>query len=151
MKKKYLVPATVILAVAAFAGYLYWSSNRPAGDAASVGSAGNTPAFAPPSQPQPNPSAPNMGFPFRDTSMLKPPAGSKVAIFVFEDLECPACAHAFPVVRTAVEHYKIPLVRRDFPLTEIHIWSFDAAVTARYLQDHVSPKLADTFRGDVFA
>jgi protein-disulfide isomerase len=26
-----------------------------------------------------------------DTSMLRPPKGAKVAIIVFEDLECPAC------------------------------------------------------------
>ena len=95
--------------------------------------------------------APNAGFPFKDTSMLKPPAGAKVAIYEYEDLECPLCAHDFPIVRGAVEHYKIPFVRHDFPLTEIHIWSFDAAITARYLQDKVSPALAENFRRDVFA
>ena len=35
---------------------------------------------------------------FQDTSMLKPPAGAKVAIYEFDDLECPACAHALPIV-----------------------------------------------------
>jgi protein-disulfide isomerase len=88
---------------------------------------------------------------FRDTSMLKPPAGAKVAVYEFDDLECPACAHALPIIHAAVEHYKIPLVHHDFPLTEIHVWSFDAAVTARYIQDKVSPALADDFRRDVFA
>src|SRR5258707_11914391 len=72
---------------------------------------------------------------FKDTSMLRAPAGSRVAIFEFEDLECPACAHAFPIVHTAVEKYKIPLLRHDFPLWGAHIWSFDAAVIARYIQD----------------
>ena len=33
----------------------------------------------------------------------------------------------------------------------MHIWSFDAAVTARYLQDKVSPEKAEEFRRDVFA
>jgi len=94
---------------------------------------------------------PTNATPFRDTSLLKPPAGAKVAIFEFEDLECPACARAFPIVRAAVDQYKIPLVRHDFPLTEIHIWSFDAAITARYLQDNVSPALAEDFRRDTFA
>src|SRR5277367_4708723 len=65
---------------------------------------------------------------FKDTSMLRAPAGSRVAIFEFEDLECPACAHAFPIVHAAVEKYKIPLLRHDFPLGGAHIWSFDAAV-----------------------
>jgi len=87
---------------------------------------------------------------FKDTSMLKPPAGAKVAIIVFEDLECPACAHAYPIEHQAAAHYNIPIVRRDFPLPG-HIWSFDAAVWARYLQDKVSPKTADEYRSAVFA
>ena len=93
---------------------------------------------------------PNTGNTFKDTSMLKPPAGAKVAIFTFEDLECPACARAYPMVQGAIEHYKIPLVRHDFPL-RMHLWSFDAAVNARYLQDKVSPKTAEEYRGAVFA
>jgi len=91
------------------------------------------------------------GFPFKDTSMLKPPPGAKVAIIEFEDMECPVCAADAPVVRSAAVKYKLPYERRDFPLTEIHIWSFDAAVTARYIQDKISPALAETFRRDVFA
>ena len=93
---------------------------------------------------------PNTGNTFKDTSMLKPPAGAKVAIYSFEDLECPACARAYPMVQGAIEHYKIPLVRHDFPL-RMHLWSFDAAVNARYLQDKVSPKTAEEYRGAVFA
>ncbi len=93
---------------------------------------------------------PNQATTFRDTSMVKPPVGAKVAIYEFEDLECPACARAFPIVHSAVDRYHIPLVRHDFPL-KMHVWSFDAAVTARYLQDKVSPKLAEDFRRDVFA
>jgi len=97
-----------------------------------------------------NSAPPGKGNSFRDTSMVKPPAGAKVAIYEFEDLECPACAHAFPIIHEAVEHYHIPLVRHDFPL-KMHVWSFDAAITARYLQDKVSPKVAEEFRRDVFA
>jgi len=93
---------------------------------------------------------PNTGNTFKDTSMLKPPAGAKVAIYKFEDLECPACAHAYPIVHAAAERYKIPIVRHDFPL-KMHIWSRDAAITARYLQDKVSPATAEEFRGAVFA
>jgi len=92
---------------------------------------------------------PNEGEMFKDTSMLKPPPGAKVAIYVFEDLECPACAHAYPIEHQAAAHYNIPIVRRDFPL-QMHIWSFDAAVWARYLQDKVSAKTADDYRGAVF-
>ncbi len=88
--------------------------------------------------------------PFRDTSMLKLPAGEKAAIFDFEDLECPACAHAFPITHLAIEKYKIPLIRHDF-LIPGHPWSPTAAVTARYLQDKVSPVVAEQYRRDVFA
>src|SRR5271163_1883103 len=87
---------------------------------------------------------------FKDTSMLRAPAGSRVAIYEFEDLECPACARAFPIVHAAVEKYKIPLLRHDFPL-KMHIWSFDAAVNARYMQDKISPQFAEDYRRTVFA
>ena len=93
---------------------------------------------------------PNSGTTFKDTSMVKAPPGAKVAIYDFEDLECPACAHAYPIVHAAAERYKIPIVRHDFPL-KMHIWSRDAAITARYLQDKVSPATAEEFRGAVFA
>lgn len=87
---------------------------------------------------------------FNDTSMLKPPAGAKVAVVEFEDLECPACANAAPITHRAVEQYHIPLVRYDFPL-KMHVWSFDAAVYARWMQDKVNPKIADEYRAIVFA
>jgi protein-disulfide isomerase len=88
--------------------------------------------------------------PYRDTSMLRAPAGAPVAIYEFEDLECPACRNAAPIVHAAVEKYKIPLIRKDFPL-KMHIWSFDAAVIARYMQDKISPQVADEYRKTVFA
>lgn len=92
---------------------------------------------------------PGSGDPFKDTSSLHPPEGVKVAIIEFQDLECPACAAAFPVVHGAIAHYGIPLYEKDFPLRQ-HIWSFDAAVWARYLEDKVSPQTADEYRGSVF-
>ena len=90
------------------------------------------------------------GDAFKDTSMLKLPAGAHAAIFELEDLECPACANAAPIVKQALDTYKIPFLRHDFLLT-YHLWSKDAAVTARYLQDKVSPDLAEQYRRDVFA
>ncbi|WP_047497829.1 thioredoxin domain-containing protein [Terriglobus sp. TAA 43] len=86
---------------------------------------------------------------FRDTSMLKPPAGHKVAIIEFFDLECPACRTANPIVERAAAQYHVPLVRYDFPL-QMHVWSKDAAIFARYLQDRVNPDLANKYRDDVF-
>jgi protein-disulfide isomerase len=87
---------------------------------------------------------------FKDASLLKPPAGSKVAIVEFEDLECSACAHAFPIVRTAMDRYKVPRAHHDF-LIPSHSWSKTAAIDARYLEDKVSPAAAENFRRDVFA
>jgi len=84
------------------------------------------------------------------TTALRAPAGSKVAIYEFEDLECPACARAFPITRAAAEKYKIPMLHHDFPL-KMHIWSFDAAVIARYMQDKISPQFAEDYRRAVFA
>ncbi len=83
-----------------------------------------------------------------DTSMLKPPKGSKVAIIVFEDLECPQCAKAAPMLHEAAKKYNIPLVQYDFPLRQ-HPWSYEAAVNARYF-DSKSTKLGDEYRLYIF-
>ena len=93
---------------------------------------------------------PNQVDHFTDTSMLKPPSGTKLAILEWEDLECPACAHAFPFVHTAVNQYHIPLVEYDF-LIPNHIWSHQAALYARYMKDKISPQLAEDYRRQVFA
>jgi protein-disulfide isomerase len=84
----------------------------------------------------------------QDASILKPPKGAKVALIVFEDLECPDCARANPLLEEAARTYKIPLVRYDFPLPQ-HIWSREAAILARYF-DTRSGKLGDEFRDSVF-
>lgn len=83
-----------------------------------------------------------------DTSMLRPPKGSKVAIIVFEDLECPQCARAAPLLHDAAKKYDIPLIQHDFPLRQ-HPWSLDAAINARYF-DTKSPKLGDEYRLYIF-
>jgi protein-disulfide isomerase len=83
-----------------------------------------------------------------DASSLKPPAGAKVAIVVFEDLQCPDCARAYPVVWETAKAYKIPVVLHDFPLP-MHNWSFKAAVFARYF-DTKSEKLGDDYRGYIY-
>jgi protein-disulfide isomerase len=93
---------------------------------------------------------PNKGSLFLDTSMLKPPAGAKVAIIEWEDMGCPDCAHAFPFVHAAMNRYHVPLVRYDF-LIPRHLWSHKAALYARYLEDEVSPEVATQYRREVFA
>jgi protein-disulfide isomerase len=84
-----------------------------------------------------------------DASVLKPPAGARVAIVEFEDMQCPDCARANPLLMEAVAKYKIPWVRRDFPLP-FHNWSFDAAVNARWF-DTKSKAIGDDYRNQVFA
>jgi protein-disulfide isomerase len=78
---------------------------------------------------------------------LHPPAGARVAIVEFEDLQCPDCAHANPVVKEAVEKYHIPWLRHDFPLP-FHTWSFEAAVDARWFD---TQRQGDAFRDALFA
>jgi protein-disulfide isomerase len=84
-----------------------------------------------------------------DTSALHPPAGARVAIVEFADMECPACAHANPTIREAVAKYKIPWVRHDFVIP-YHAWSPIAAVNARWL-DSKSAALGSEYRDEVFA
>jgi protein-disulfide isomerase len=82
-------------------------------------------------------------------SVLRPPKGAKMAIVIFEDLQCPMCAQVAPLVDRAGQQYNIPVVRHDYPLPK-HSWSYNAAVLARYFDSH-SQKLGDEFRDQVFA
>lgn len=93
---------------------------------------------------------PDRATAFKDTAIFKPPRGTKVAIIEFEDLECPLCAHVSPMVREAMSHYHIPRVHYDFIIPG-HVWSRNAAIDARYLEDKVSSQTAEDFRRDVFA
>jgi protein-disulfide isomerase len=80
--------------------------------------------------------------------VLRPPKGSQVALVVFEDLQCPDCRRAAPLVAQAGKTYNIPVVRHDFPLP-MHNWSFDAAILARYFDTHSKP-LGNNFRDYIF-
>jgi len=92
---------------------------------------------------------PPAGTQVHDPTPLKPPTGAKVAIVEWEDMECPDCARANPLLREAAVKYSIPWVRHDFPLA-FHAWSFNAAVNARWF-DTKSKKLGDDYRDEVFA
>lgn len=80
---------------------------------------------------------------------LRPPKGAQVAIVVFEDLQCPDCRRAAPLVEEAARTYKIPVVRHDFPLP-FHTWSYEAAIMARYFDTH-SKALGNEFRDYIFS
>ncbi len=84
-----------------------------------------------------------------DATVLRPPAGAKVAIVEFEDMECPDCSNANPLLMEAAQKYHIPWVRHDFPLPQ-HNWSFQAAVNARWF-DTKSKKMGDDYRDYIFA
>ena len=103
--------------------------------------------LAPAAQAQFN--VPPAGTQVHDPSILKPPPGARVAIVEWEDMECPDCARANPLLKEAAAKYNIPWVRHDFPLP-MHSWSFTAAVNARWF-DTRSKKLGDDYRDAVFA
>lgn len=84
-----------------------------------------------------------------DASALHPPAGARVAIIEFSDLQCPACAAANPILKAAAAQYKIPWVRHDF-LIPTHNWSRNAAINARWF-DLKSKSLGDDYRDQLFA
>jgi len=84
-----------------------------------------------------------------DTSILKPPNGSVVAIVVFEDLQCVGCASAAPALEEIARTENVPLIRHDFP-SPAHDWARKAAVFARFF-DSRSKKIGDEFRRHIFA
>jgi protein-disulfide isomerase len=84
-----------------------------------------------------------------DAPLLKPPPGARVAVVMFEDLQCPDCARAYPLVLEAANAHKVPVVLHDFPLPR-HNWSFEAAVWARYF-DLTSVALGNEFRKFIYA
>jgi protein-disulfide isomerase len=81
--------------------------------------------------------------------VLKPPPGAHVAIVEFADLECPMCARENSVLMAASAKYHVPWIRHDFPL-KFHIWSFQAAVNARWF-DTQGKELGNDYRNAVFA
>src|SRR5262249_3808311 len=85
-----------------------------------------------------------------DIALLKLPPGARVAIVVFEHVECPDCSRAYPLVWDTANTHHVPVVLHDFPLTNIHPWAFDAAVYARYF-DTKSEKLGNDFRGYIYS
>jgi protein-disulfide isomerase len=85
----------------------------------------------------------------RDKQMvLRPPVGAKVAIVIFEDLQCPDCSRAHPIVYGVAKSQNVPVVRHDFPLAQ-HNWAFQAAVIARYF-DSKSKALGNSFRDYIY-
>lgn len=87
-------------------------------------------------------------WPQNSVSDLHPPKGAKLALIVFEDLQCPMCRVTAPLLKQAGTTYKIPVVIHDFPLPA-HNWSFEAAVTAHYFDAH-SKELGYEYRNYIY-
>lgn len=73
------------------------------------------------------------------TNILRPPAGVKVALIEFADLQCPDCARAAALLEEASKAYKIPIIVYDFPLP-MHTWAMEGAVVAHYMRSISTPK-----------
>ncbi len=83
------------------------------------------------------------------SAVLRPPKGAEVAIVVFEDLQCPDCSRAAPLLLEASKTYKIPKLRYDFPLPR-HLWAREAAIYAKFFDDKPEA-LGDDFRDYIFS
>jgi protein-disulfide isomerase len=91
----------------------------------------------------------NPGTPVLSAAALHPPAGARVAIVEFDDLQCPSCAAANPTLMQAANTYHIPWIRHDF-LIPYHNWSRIAAINARWF-DSKSKAIGDDYRNQIFA
>ena len=160
MKSARWIVITLLFVMVTFVWIGCHGSDPGNASAAAPASTSSAPAAnesaSPASQPAPaaQPSSPESGVTpaaggqVGDTSPLKPPKGYKVALVVFEDLQCPDCGRAEPLLKEAEKTYKIPLVRHDFPLP-MHNWSFEAHILARYF-DTKSKDLGEEFRHFIF-
>jgi protein-disulfide isomerase len=76
---------------------------------------------------------------------------SAVRVIIYQDLECPDCARWHGLFQTQfIPQFgaRVGFEFRDFPLPQ-HLWSFNAAVIARYL-DARSPALGMAWRDYCF-
>lgn len=68
----------------------------------------------------------------KDNSWSTGPQDAKVTLVEFGDFQCPACGVEEPIVKSILAKYqnKIRFVWREFPLTQVHQFAFDAALAA---------------------
>ncbi len=59
------------------------------------------------------------------------PATAAVTVVAFEDLQCPSCRQAHPILQKLLAEFSnTRFVFQHFPLTSIHKWAFRAAVVS---------------------
>jgi len=71
--------------------------------------------------------------PFLAHSPVTGGANAKVTVIEFSDFECPSCQHASGYLPKILTKYgdKVRYIRYDLPLTQMHPWSFAAAMAGR--------------------
>ncbi len=76
------------------------------------------------------------------------PANAAVIIVAFEDLQCPSCRQAHPILQKLLADFpNTRFVFQHFPLTNIHKWAFRAATVAECVageSDQAFWKFVDT-------
>jgi protein-disulfide isomerase len=95
------------------------------------------------------PETPSVPASMLNSPALKPPPGSNVAIVEFDDMECPACGAANPILMEAAKKYHVPWIRHSF-LIPGHVWSRQAAINAKWFEMK-SKELSDEYQNAIFA
>jgi hypothetical protein len=95
------------------------------------------------------PETPTVPGPMLNSPALKPPAGANVAIVEFDDLECPACGAANPILMEASKKYHVPWIRHSF-LIPGHVWSRQGAINALWF-DLKAKELGADYQNTIFA
>ncbi|MBI5244227.1 MAG: thioredoxin domain-containing protein [Elusimicrobia bacterium] len=81
------------------------------------------------------------------------PADAKVVIVEYSDFQCPHCKKAFEAIENdLLPKYpgKLRLIFKDYPLTNIHPWAFDAAIAAACARSH-GAEVARKLHASMFA
>ena len=147
MKKYEVVTLSLVAVIAAFAIYHFMAANHADSD---VATSSAQPATSAQLLPPPRRIPSTQASPFSTPPSSNPPPEPKSPSTSSKTSNARPAPTPLPVVHAAAAQHKIPLLRHDYPWS-FHIWAFDAAVTARYIEDKLSPSLADAFRRDVFA
>jgi len=144
-KKSSIVPLVIIIGVLAMAvggfAMLYSTSKSPAANSNSANGARNTAANN--NRPQTNiPANAPPGAAIGINTLGVPTA--KVTVEEFADFQCPTCATVHPVMKDVQSAFagnnNVRFIFRNFPLTNIHDKSYDAATAVEAAGMQGGPK-----------
>ena len=78
------------------------------------------------------------------------PAGAKVVVVEYGDLQCPSCRRLNDVIRGLLPDYpQVRFVFREFSLAQIHVWAMTAALAGRCIY-HRNPAAFWTYADYIF-